>query len=193
MNPIIDRLTLYLTTTRSFSAHNRIKHLNSHSLLWVRPIDKHPNNLRRRYHLLIIFQIPRRLCELLEYRNRNLPHARRSVSTAPITPTHATTSHLTHPVLIHTRRITIHGKEIRQTLSQLLILCSIGREVGHDETLENAVVRDDAREHELGEPDAQQGLDFFGVLGIEDLEQEFDDAFALDGRWISFGTPWKRT
>ena len=103
-------------------------------------------------------------------------------------------TYLAHPLLVHARRITIHGEEIRQTLSQLLILGRIGREIGHHETLEDLsrarasstpprvsepeteadgdthpFVRNHARQYELGESDAQQCLDLFRVFPVEDV------------------------
>lgn len=67
------------------------------------------------------------------------------------------TPYLAYPLLVHTRRIRIHGEEVCQTLSQLLILGRVGREIGHYETLQDLVCASYKRVVRKHHPDILDG------------------------------------
>ena len=54
MHPVVDLLTLYFTAHVQSHVVCRTESDNSHGLLRVRPVNKHPDNLRRRHHFLIV-------------------------------------------------------------------------------------------------------------------------------------------
>ena len=75
MYPVVDHLTLYFTTHVKDTPHP-MQTVNLQRFLGVRPIDKHPDNLRRRYHFLVVFQIMDRHRKLFEnwYRDLSANH-----------------------------------------------------------------------------------------------------------------------
>lgn len=77
--------------------------------------------------------------------------------------------------------MTIHWEEVRQDLSQTLVIDGAWIEIRNDKELEKLLVFDDLCEHELADDLCRCGLDFDCVVEFEGFGKHAVEGALLDG------------